>query len=263
MATSRRTPRSAQRQRPWGNSVAVLTGDFLFARASHILADLAPRPYASRPRRSSGWSPARSWRPRPARRPRPGRPLPGRAQRQDRLAGRRRRPVRRADGRGRRADRGHPHVRERLGIAFQLADDVLDTPPPTRVRQDPRTDLREGIPIPSPSCGCGPGPRRTAGPRTWPWSSCSTATWPTTPPGRGAAPACCAPTRRWSRPARTPSATPRRRAPRWRRCPRGTRSRRWRSCATRWSTARAEPSVHRAGERPGARPRALPLLDGR
>ncbi|KOV74281.1 geranylgeranyl pyrophosphate synthase [Streptomyces sp. AS58] len=26
----------------WGNSVAVLTGDFLFARASHILADLGP-----------------------------------------------------------------------------------------------------------------------------------------------------------------------------------------------------------------------------
>lgn len=26
----------------WGNSVAVLTGDFLFARASHILADIGP-----------------------------------------------------------------------------------------------------------------------------------------------------------------------------------------------------------------------------
>src|SRR5205807_7880725 len=26
----------------WDNSVAVLTGDFLFARASHILADLGP-----------------------------------------------------------------------------------------------------------------------------------------------------------------------------------------------------------------------------
>ncbi|MGC5413379.1 polyprenyl synthetase family protein, partial [Streptomyces sp. DT225] len=26
----------------WGNSVAVLTGDLLFERASHILADLGP-----------------------------------------------------------------------------------------------------------------------------------------------------------------------------------------------------------------------------
>ena len=39
-ATVRRGVESANVR--WGNSVAVLTGDFLFARASHTLADLGP-----------------------------------------------------------------------------------------------------------------------------------------------------------------------------------------------------------------------------
>ena len=75
----------------WGNSVAVLTGDFLFARASHILADLGPeavriqaeafeRLVTGQILETAG----------PARRPRPRRPLPRRHRRQDRLADRRR-----------------------------------------------------------------------------------------------------------------------------------------------------------------------------
>ena len=38
----------------WDNTVAILTGDFLFARAADIAADLGPRPYACRRGRSSG-----------------------------------------------------------------------------------------------------------------------------------------------------------------------------------------------------------------
>ena len=63
----------------WGNSVAVLTGDFLFARASHILADLGPGGRAH----PGGGVRAPGHRPDPgdrgaARRPRPGRALPRR-----------------------------------------------------------------------------------------------------------------------------------------------------------------------------------------
>ena len=39
-AAVRRGARSANSR--WGNTVAILTGDFLFARASHLLADLGP-----------------------------------------------------------------------------------------------------------------------------------------------------------------------------------------------------------------------------
>ena len=31
-----------RRTRGWGNSIAILTGDYLFARASDVLADLGP-----------------------------------------------------------------------------------------------------------------------------------------------------------------------------------------------------------------------------
>ena len=44
----------------WGNTVAILTGDFLFARASDMLADLGRRPCAFRHVPSNGLSPAKS-----------------------------------------------------------------------------------------------------------------------------------------------------------------------------------------------------------
>ena len=47
----------------WDNSVAILTGDWLFARASDLVADSAPRRSGSRPAPSAGWSRARSARP--------------------------------------------------------------------------------------------------------------------------------------------------------------------------------------------------------
>ncbi len=59
-ASVRRGAESANAR--WDNTVAILTGDFLFARASDLLAEAQP-PYACRRGRSSGWSPGRSARP--------------------------------------------------------------------------------------------------------------------------------------------------------------------------------------------------------
>ena len=38
----------------WGNSVAILTGDLIFARASILVAQLGPEAVGSRPRPSNG-----------------------------------------------------------------------------------------------------------------------------------------------------------------------------------------------------------------
>ena len=47
----------------WGNAVAILTGDYLFARASEIMADLGRRPSSFSRAPSNAWCPARSGRP--------------------------------------------------------------------------------------------------------------------------------------------------------------------------------------------------------
>ena len=60
----RPAPRGAERQRPVGQLVAILVGDFLFARGVRPgRRRSAPRPSASRRGRSRGWSRARSARP--------------------------------------------------------------------------------------------------------------------------------------------------------------------------------------------------------
>ena len=113
----------------WDNTVAILTGDFLFSRASNLLADLGPRRSGSRPARSSGSS-----RPDPrdgrAREPgddpiehylrvladKTGSLIATSAAFGALLAG---------VGRGRR----RPTLRdfgEQIGVAFQLSDDILD-----------------------------------------------------------------------------------------------------------------------------------------
>jgi len=55
----------------WGNSVAILVGDYLFARAADIAASLGPEAVHLRPARSRGWctgrSPRRSGRAAPIR----------------------------------------------------------------------------------------------------------------------------------------------------------------------------------------------------
>ena len=39
----------------WNNSIAILTGDFLFAHAAGPVADLGPTPCGSSPRRLRSW----------------------------------------------------------------------------------------------------------------------------------------------------------------------------------------------------------------
>ncbi|GAA3298268.1 polyprenyl synthetase family protein [Streptomyces cinereospinus] len=133
----------------WGNSVAVLTGDFLFARASHILADLGPeavrvqaeafeRLVTGQILETAGPSDGRD-------------PVDHYL---DVLAGKTGSLVAvscRFGALMSGADESVVDVLtqygERLGVAFQLADDVLDIASDSHESgKTPGTDLREGIP---------------------------------------------------------------------------------------------------------------------
>ncbi|MFF7763192.1 polyprenyl synthetase family protein [Streptomyces griseorubiginosus] len=133
----------------WGNSVAVLTGDFLFARASHILADLGPeavrvqaeafeRLVTGQILETAG-------------------PMDGRDPVEhylDVLGGKTGSLVAVScrfgammSGADERVVDVLTQYGERLGVAFQLADDVLDIASDSHESgKTPGTDLREGIP---------------------------------------------------------------------------------------------------------------------
>ncbi|MET8573673.1 polyprenyl synthetase family protein [Streptomyces sp. NPDC005012] len=132
----------------WGNSVAVLTGDFLFARASHILADLGPeavrvqaeafeRLVTGQILETAGPAEGRS-------------PIDHYL---DVLAGKTGSLVAVAcrfgalmSGAGHQVVDVLTQYGERLGVAFQLADDVLDIASESSDSgKTPGTDLREGI----------------------------------------------------------------------------------------------------------------------
>ncbi|WP_069171232.1 polyprenyl synthetase family protein [Streptomyces griseus] len=133
----------------WGNSVAVLTGDFLFARASHILADLGPeavRVQAEAFERLVTGQIMETAGPRDGRDPvdhymdvlggKTGSLVAVSGRFGAMMAG---------------ADESVVDILtqygERLGIAFQLADDVLDIASDSHESgKTPGTDLREGIP---------------------------------------------------------------------------------------------------------------------
>ncbi|MEV6616069.1 polyprenyl synthetase family protein [Streptomyces sp. NPDC051051] len=133
----------------WGNSVAVLTGDFLFARASHILADLGPeavRVQAEAFERLVTGQILETAGPTDGRDPvdhyldvlggKTGSLVAVSCRFGAMMAG---------------ADETVVHVLtqygERLGVAFQLADDVLDIASDSHESgKTPGTDLREGIP---------------------------------------------------------------------------------------------------------------------
>ncbi|MFB4422645.1 polyprenyl synthetase family protein [Streptomyces sp. QL37] len=133
----------------WGNSVAVLTGDFLFARASHILADLGPeavRIQAEAFERLVTGQILETAGPRGGRDPvdhymdvlggKTGSLVAVSGRFGALMAG---------------ADESVVDILtqygERLGIAFQLADDVLDIASDSHESgKTPGTDLREGIP---------------------------------------------------------------------------------------------------------------------
>ena len=132
----------------WGNSVAVLTGDFLFARASHILADLGPeavRVQAEAFERLVTGQILETAGPQDGRDPvdhyldvlggKTGSLVAVSCRFGAMMSG---------------ADESTVNVLtqygERLGVAFQLADDVLDIASDSHESgKTPGTDLREGI----------------------------------------------------------------------------------------------------------------------
>ncbi|MFE3326014.1 polyprenyl synthetase family protein [Streptomyces sp. NPDC059176] len=133
----------------WGNSLAVLTGDFLFARASHILADLGPeavRIQAQAFERLVTGQILETAGPRDGRDPV--------EHYLDVLGGKTGSLVAVSCRFGAMMSGADENVTdiltqygERLGVAFQLADDVLDIASDSHESgKTPGTDLREGIP---------------------------------------------------------------------------------------------------------------------
>ncbi|MFE7644462.1 polyprenyl synthetase family protein [Streptomyces phaeoluteigriseus] len=133
----------------WGNSVAVLTGDFLFARASHILADLGPeavRVQAEAFERLVTGQILETAGPTDGRDPVD--------HYLDVLGGKTGSLVAVSCRFGAMMSGADETVvdvltqyGERLGVAFQLADDVLDIASDSHESgKTPGTDLREGIP---------------------------------------------------------------------------------------------------------------------
>jgi heptaprenyl diphosphate synthase len=133
----------------WGNSVAVLTGDFLFSRASHILADLGPeavRVQAEAFERLVTGQILETAGPQDGRDPVD--------HYLDVLAGKTGSLVAVSCRFGAMMSGADETVvdvltqyGERLGVAFQLADDVLDIASDSRESgKTPGTDLREGVP---------------------------------------------------------------------------------------------------------------------
>ncbi|MET9553148.1 polyprenyl synthetase family protein [Streptomyces sp. NPDC006645] len=133
----------------WGNSVAVLTGDFLFARASHILADLGPEAVRIQ---AEAFERLVTGQILETAGPRDGRDPVGHYL--DVLAGKTG-ALFAVSGRFGALTSGADETvtdiltqyGERLGVAFQLADDVLDVASDSHESgKTPGTDLREGIP---------------------------------------------------------------------------------------------------------------------
>ncbi|MFI6699276.1 polyprenyl synthetase family protein [Streptomyces sp. NPDC050509] len=133
----------------WDNSVAVLTGDFLFARASHILADLGPEAVRIQ---AQAFERLVTGQILETAGPRGGIDpvshyldvIGGKTGSLIAVAGRFGAMMSGADE---TAVDILTQYGERLGIAFQLADDVLDIASDSHESgKTPGTDLREGIP---------------------------------------------------------------------------------------------------------------------
>ncbi len=133
----------------WGNSVAVLTGDFLFSRASHLLADLGPeavRVQAEAFERLVTGQIMETVGPQAGRDPLDHylEVISGKTSALFAVSGR-------FGAMMAGADESVVNVLtqygERIGMAFQLADDVLDIASDSHESgKTPGTDLREGIP---------------------------------------------------------------------------------------------------------------------
>ena len=115
---------------------------------------------------------------------------------------------------------------ERLGVAFQLADDVLDIASDSHESgKTPGTDLREGIPT-LPVLRLRERAARLGLPEDVALCELLDSDLSRRRPARRGPGARCGPTRRWSRPAGTPCATRRTRGRRWPRCGSAPRRRR-------------------------------------
>ncbi|MEU6403640.1 polyprenyl synthetase family protein [Streptomyces sp. NPDC046985] len=132
----------------WGNSVAVLTGDFLFARASQILADLGPeavRVQALAFERLVTGQILETAGPQDGRDP-VDHYLDVLGGKTGSLVAVSCRFGAMMSGADERVVDVLTQYGERLGVAFQLADDVLDIASDSRESgKTPGTDLREGI----------------------------------------------------------------------------------------------------------------------
>ncbi|MEZ0093983.1 polyprenyl synthetase family protein [Streptacidiphilus sp. EB129] len=133
----------------WDNSIAILTGDFLFSRASKILADLGPdavRLQADAFERLVTGQILETAGPRPEDDPVQHYldVLSGKTGSLIAVAGHLGALMAGAD---QRVVEVITQYGERIGIAFQLADDLLDiTSDSTESGKTPGTDLREGVP---------------------------------------------------------------------------------------------------------------------
>ncbi|MBB0242624.1 polyprenyl synthetase family protein [Streptomyces alkaliphilus] len=133
----------------WDNSVAVLTGDFLFSRASAIVAGLGPeavRIQAEAFERLVTGQIQETTGPRPGEDPIEHhlRVIAGKTGSLIAVSGRFGSLMSGADP---RIVADLTEFGERIGVAFQLADDVLDIAGEARESgKTPGTDLREGIP---------------------------------------------------------------------------------------------------------------------
>jgi heptaprenyl diphosphate synthase len=133
----------------WGNTVAILTGDFLFARASDILADLGPEAVRLQARTferlvqgqiretvgpDEGDDPVTHY-------------LRVLADKTGSLIGTSGRFGAMLSGADEAATEILTRYGERIGIAFQLSDDLLDVLSDSHESgKTPGTDLREGVP---------------------------------------------------------------------------------------------------------------------
>jgi heptaprenyl diphosphate synthase len=133
----------------WGNTVAILTGDFLFARASDILADLGPEAVRLQARTferlvqgqiretvgpDEGDDPVAHY-------------LRVLADKTGSLIGTSGRFGAMLSGADESATEVLTRYGERIGIAFQLSDDLLDVLSDSdESGKTPGTDLREGVP---------------------------------------------------------------------------------------------------------------------
>lgn len=146
-ASQRRGAESANQR--WGNSVAILTGDFLFARASDILADLGPeavrlqaktfeRLCVGQIRETVG--PAEGISPVDHH-------LSVLADKTGSLIATSARFGAMLSGADDATVDALTRFGERIGVAFQLADDLVDiTSESSDSGKTPGTDLREGVP---------------------------------------------------------------------------------------------------------------------